>query len=74
MALYCTCSRFLSEYDDTVKPNELRDHDSQQSVVLRTAIRCIKTGAEQFLPDGRQHYPSVDLFACPRCLTIVARE
>ncbi len=37
-------------------------------------LQCIKTGAIQVDAKNERQYPNVDLFQCPRCNVIVAKD
>lgn len=43
-------------------------------VELKQPMEVIHMGAEQFLPDGSQHYPNVDILQCPGCGVRMVRE
>jgi hypothetical protein len=70
VSFYCGCTTTTKAGVPINAHGASLDH----GVVLPRPMTCVKTGAEQFLVDGSQHYPNVDVFECPNCKLRVVRE
>lgn len=105
MTIYCLCEQQNDKPDSQafMAPNRYCAMESSigggtdltlraddfPPLALYTAMRCIKTGANQVLLEGgkrpndwsnperpadwRRHYPNVDVYECPNCHARVAR-
>lgn len=70
MALYCLCGGYNAE---------LTHPEPDAAVFLSRQMKCVKTGAKQFVKLGdnqplKEHFPMVDLFRCEHCGTYIAKE
>ena len=71
MSFYCLCREeniIETEDNQYVRDAPIKVYLGEKS------MECIKTGAQQFLKDGSQHYPNVDVFRCNNCGARIARE
>jgi hypothetical protein len=69
--LYCMCPEYESRELNRVLDVE---NGTPTKVQILRRMEVVKTGAEQFLPDGRRHYPNIDVFECQACRRVVIRE
>lgn len=71
MRLYCMCPKYESRELNRVLDVE---NGTPTKVQLLRRMEFVKAGAQQFLPDGREHHPNVDVYECQACLRVVIQE
>lgn len=84
---YCFCvvdvfnSSPVNDFLNNKVKDLVIDYPIQERVVLKTKMKCIKTGAQQFFEETgfkennyKRNYPDVDVFKCPKCGHIIVRE
>lgn len=74
MALYCLCHK---DSDLETEFNGV-NFEGREDVPIKVylgehSMRCIKTGAQQFI-DRSRHYPNVDVYECQNCGARIAKE
>lgn len=78
MALYCMCRQVLGTKKN-LDNYSIGSSPAHGGVVLKKRMDVMRIGAEQFIEDKEsgsvyRHYPNVDLYSCPNCGTVIARE